>query len=160
ERKYLLVAKPFFIAVASRNYAAAFATLQSCQGADVAQPVYAGSAGRRFPAKRILSDDQRNGGAIRLFGAVCRGGAWRTTRAEDAERVFDRSRRFESAKQGAIRGDGFDVCYWRNARLDSRRHPTRELAGSNPHGAVTAGTCKCRPEAGHHGGRIEEGPGF
>src|SRR5438046_170329 len=56
ERKYLLVAKPFFIAVASRNYAAAFATLQSCQGADVAQPVYAGSAGRRFPAKRILSD--------------------------------------------------------------------------------------------------------
>src|SRR5207247_8568764 len=109
------------------------ATLQSCQGADVAQPVYAGSAGRRFPAKRILSDDQRNGGAIRLFGAVCRGGAWRTTRAEDAERVFERSRRFESAKQGAIRGDGFDVCYWGSAGLDYGRPPTRGLPGPDPH---------------------------
>src|SRR5207249_2944634 len=29
ERKYLLVAKPFFIAVASRNYAAAYALLSS-----------------------------------------------------------------------------------------------------------------------------------
>jgi hypothetical protein len=39
ERKYLLAAKPFFIAVASRRYADAYALLQSRESTDVPRSV-------------------------------------------------------------------------------------------------------------------------
>jgi predicted small lipoprotein YifL len=42
ERKYLLAAKPFFIAIANRKYADAYALPSShASGTDVLQPVYA-----------------------------------------------------------------------------------------------------------------------
>src|SRR5438874_13596010 len=51
ERKYLLAAKPFFIAVANRKYADAYALLQPCEGSHVAQSICACSARRRFSAE-------------------------------------------------------------------------------------------------------------
>jgi len=46
ERKYLLAAKPFFTAVASRRYADAYALLSShARGADLPRSVYTCSAG-------------------------------------------------------------------------------------------------------------------
>jgi hypothetical protein len=42
----------------------------------------------------------------------------------------------------------------------SRQHPTREFAGANPHGTVTAGTSEgCEP-AGRQRGGVEERPGL
>ena len=68
-----------------------------------------------FQQYELKSVRECDGGAIRLFNAVRRGGAWRTSRAQDAKRVFDRSRRFEPAQQGAIRCDGFHVRHQRDA---------------------------------------------
>ena len=51
ERKYLVAAKPFFIAVANRKYADAYALLQPCEGSHVAQSICACSARRRFSAE-------------------------------------------------------------------------------------------------------------
>ena len=51
ERKYLVAAKPFFIAVANRKYADAYALLQPCEGSHVAQSICACSARCRFSAE-------------------------------------------------------------------------------------------------------------
>ena len=133
ERKYLLAAKPFFVAVASRRYADAYALLSSHARARMSLEQFTPAQQDPNSAKPIVCTRQRYRGTIRLPDAIRRGGAWRTSRAQDAKRVFYRSRRFEPAQQRTIRRDGLDVRHRRDARLDSGRHPAGEFARANPY---------------------------
>ena len=116
ERKYLLAAKPFFIAIANRKYADAYALLSSHARARMSFNQFT-PAEEQATFQQYESNPYMNvtAGAIRLPDAIRRGGAWRTSRAQDAKRVFDRSRRIEPAQQEAIRRDGLHVRHRRDA---------------------------------------------
>src|SRR6266853_1374037 len=85
ERKYLLAAKPFFIAVANRKYADAYAQLSSHARARMSfnqfTPAEEQATFQQYESNPYMNVNERDGGAIRLPDAIRRGGAWRTSRA-------------------------------------------------------------------------------
>ena len=71
ERKYLLAAKPFFIAVASRKYADAYALLSSHARARMSLEQFSpAQQDPQFSAKPIVCIRQRYRGTIRILDAI------------------------------------------------------------------------------------------
>ena len=161
ERKYLLVAKPFFIAVANRNYAAAYALLSSHARARMslnqftpAQQDADFQRSESYPMTNVTAEQF----AYLMQYVEAAHGAPRAPKmlnvfSTDPD-VLNRRSREQFGAMDSMFAIGA-MPDWipadiRRASLRGQIHTElspQELAN-------------VRPEAGHHGGRIEEGPGF
>jgi hypothetical protein len=161
ERKYLVATRPFFIAVGSRKYAEAYALLSSHARARMSL--------NQFTPAQQEADFQRNESYpfvnvtaeqfVGLMGYV--EAAHGTPRAPKMLHVFSTNPDVLSRRSKEQFG-AMDSMFAIGAMPDwiSRQHPTREFAGANPHGTVTAGTSEgCEP-AGRQRGGVEERPGL
>jgi hypothetical protein len=161
ERKYLVATRPFFIAVGSRKYAEAYALLSSHAKARMSL--------NQFTPAQQEADFQRNESYpfvnvtaeqfVGLMGYV--EAAHGTPRAPKMLHVFSTNPDVLSRRSKEQFG-AMDSMFAIGAMPDwiSRQHPTREFAGANPHGTVTAGTSEgCEP-AGRQRGGVEERPGL
>ncbi len=141
ERKYLVAAKPFFIAVANRKYADAYALLSSHAKARMSfnqfTPAEEQATFQQYESNPYANVTVEQFAYLMQYVEAARG----TPRAPKMLSVFSTDPDVLNRRsREAIRRDGLDVRHRRDARLDSRRHPAGELAWANPHRTLTSGT--------------------
>src|SRR5258705_5477522 len=112
ERKYLLAAKPFFIAVANRKYADAYALVSSHARArmslDQFKPAQQDSDVQQNPSYAFDNVTAEQFAYLMQYVEAAHG----APRAPKMLHVFSTDpERFEPAQQRAIRRDGLHVCH-------------------------------------------------
>ncbi len=108
ERKYLLAAKPFLVAIANRKYTDAYAQLSRYARARM-------TFNQFTPAEDDATYQQYEASPYDNVTAEQFTYLMQYVEAARGARVFHRSERFEPAQQGTIRRDGFHVCHRRDA---------------------------------------------
>src|SRR6266581_77642 len=161
ERKYLLAAKPFFVAVANRKYADAYALLSSHARARMSfnqfTPAEEQATFQQYESNPYANVTAEQFAYLMQYVEAARG----TPRAPKMLSVFstdpDVLNRRSKEQFGAM-----DSMFAIGAMPDWIPANIRRasLRGQIHTELSPQELANVRPEAGHHGGRIEEGPGF